>query len=280
MKAKADELGAYLGNFRKRWNVETTERDQFREFQSRALYTVMNVLESDLVSRPELSYEYAKIIGRPPDLFTLRLPGQSIDETRVWKVLEDPFLRPSEFMFHLESLFHLSFNGDVLMQLAAGLREDIKTSGAPVVLAHSHDKYIFYRKGARLLDEHVVNEDLEWLSDYPKALAAFENALVQSSNPSKQRETLDSLRVSLENFLRQLLGNRKSLENNKDTLLKWMDDHGTNVETRDMVRQLFQFYCRYQNEHVKHGDGWKPAEVDFILYLTATFIHLLAELGS
>jgi len=69
------------------------------------------------------------------------------------------------------------------------------------------------------------------------------------------------LRVSLENFVRQLLGNRKSLENNKDALLKWMDDHNTNTETRNMMRELFQFYCNYQNNHVKHGDGWKPAEV-------------------
>ena len=83
----------------------------------------------------------------------------------------------------------------------------------------------------------------------------------------------------MENILKQLLGNRKSLEKNKDAVLKWMDDQGTSVETRQMMSQLLHFYCNYQNEHVKHEGSWKPAEVDFILYLTATFIHLLAELG-
>src|SRR5450756_2364737 len=101
------------------------------------------------------------------------------------------------------------------------------------------------------------------------------NRLTQPSN-----EKYWTLRVSLENFVRQLLGNRKSLENNRDGLLKWMDDHHTNTESRQMMRQLVQFYCDYQNNHVKHGDDWKPAEADFILYLTATFVHLLAELNS
>ena len=277
MKARTDELSAYLKGFRKRWDVDATDRQQFQEFQSRALHTVTSMLGSDLVSRPDLSNEYLRIIGRPPDFVAHRL-ARSANDTPVWHVLEYPIVWAWEFVFHLESLFHLSLAAETLEQLATGLRENIEASGAPIVLAHSNGKYIFYRKGARLLDEHVVNTDLEWLSDYPKALAAFKNALVQSSDSAKQREMLDSLRISLENFLRQLLGNRRSLENNKEVLLKWMDDHDTNTETRQMMRQLFQFYCEYQNNHIKHGDGWKPAEVDFILYLTATFINLLVAL--
>ena len=279
MKTGADELSTYLGSFRKRWDVDTTDREQFREFQSRALHTVASVLGSDLVSRSDLTNEYLRIIGQPPDFVAHRL-ARSANDTPIWHVLEYPIVWAWEFVFHLESLFHLSLAAETLEQLATSLRENIEASGAPVVLAHSKGSYIFYPKGVKLLDEHVVNADLEWLSDYPKALTAFKNALVQSSDSAKQREVLDSLRVSLENFVRQLLGNRKSLENNKDALLKWMDDHNTNTETRNMMRELFQFYCNYQNNHVKHGDGWKPAEVDFILYLTATFIHFLAELGS
>jgi hypothetical protein len=277
MKARADELSTYLGSFRRRWNVDMDNDRQFDEFRSRAFHTVSNVLGSELTSQPELSNAYLRVIGQPPRFDTPMLFG--VNDTMVWNALESPD-ELWEFVFCLESLFHLPFEAKTLEQLAAGLKEDVTASSVPVVLARSKGSYLFYPKGAKLLDERVVNADLEWLSDYPSALTAFENALVQSSDSAKQREVLDSLRVSLENFLRQLLGNRKSLENNRENLLRWMDEHGTNTETRQMMRQLFTFYCEYQNNHVKHGDSWKPAEVDFILYLTATLIHLLAELNS
>jgi|SRR5450830_397357 len=276
MKARTDELSTFVKSFQKRWNIDVSNEQRLNEFHNRTLNTVASVLGPELVDDPDLSRDYLRIIAQPPtfdDPFYIN----NASDTPVWKTLQDQN-DESRFMFFLESLFHLQFRAETLEKLAAELREDLKASNMPIVLAHGKGNYIFYPRGAKLLDEQVVNTDLEWLSDYPSALTAFENALVQSSDSTKQREVLDSLRVALENFVRQLLGNRKSLENNKENLLKWMDDHDTNTETRQMMRQLFTFYCEYQNNHVKHGDGWKPAEVDFILYLTATFINLLVEL--
>ena len=247
------------------------------EFRNRALHTVASILGPYIVEDVDLSNSYLKIIGKSPEFNTLFMHNLTL--TPVWSALAGS-RETQELVFYLESLFHLPFRSKTLEQLAAGLKEDITASGVPVVLAHSKGSYIFYPKGVKLLDEHVVNADLEWLSDYPKALTAFKNALVQSSDSAKQREVLDSLRVSLENFIRQLLSNRKSLENNKDGLLKWMDDHHTNTESRQMMRQLVQFYCDYQNNHVKHGDSWKPAEVAFILYETATFVYFLLDLAK
>lgn len=278
MKEGAHELSTYLRGFRKRWNVKTDDEQRFHEFRNRALQTVAAVLGPSLTLVASLSTQYLRIIGQPPNFYSNSLYS-SLNLNVVWNALEEA-KELGGFIFRLESLFHLPFLTKTLEQLAAGFREDIQASGMPIMLTSNHGVFLFYPKGAQLLDEHVVNADLEWMSDYPKALAAFEHALIQSADHDKQREMLDSLRVSLEEFLRQLLGNKKSLEKNQEPLLKWMDSHGTNVETRQMMGSLFHFYGDYQNEHVKHGDGWKPAEIDFILYLTATFIHLLAELGS
>ena len=278
MKEGESELSTFLRGFRKRWNIQTNDEQRFDELHSRVLHTVNSVLGRELSLRPDLSNEYLRITGQPPRFY---VPGgrEDLRTTAAWKAVEGS-KEVGDLVFHLESLFHLSIHTTTLERLAAGLREDIRASGIPIALTSSHGTFLFYRKGAQLLDDHVVNADLEWMFDYPKASAAFENALTHSTDPDKQQEMLNWLRVSLEEFLRQLLGNKKSLENNKDALLKWMDDHGTNTETRNMMRDLFLFYCSYQNNHVKHGDDWKPAEVDFILYLTATFIHLLVELGS
>lgn len=275
-KANRAELGSFVNGFRKRWNVEANDEQRLGEFRNRALHTVASLVGPYLLAYPHWSNDYLKIVGKPPDFDTLFM--NNVTFTPVWHLLENS-TGMQELVFLLEGLFHLPIGDKGLEQLTAGLNEDIAASGVPIVLVHKKGGYLFYRKGVKLLDELVVNADLAWLCDYPDALIAFEKALVQSPDSSKQREMLDSLRVSLENFLRQLLGNKKSLENNKEALLKWMDDHGTNTETRQMVRQLLTFYCDYQNNHVKHGDGWKRAEVDFILYETATFMHLLLDLA-
>jgi hypothetical protein len=266
-----------VNGFRKRWNVEANDEQRLGEFRNRVLHTVASLVGPYLLAYPHWSNDYLKIVGKPPDFDTLFM--NNVTFTPVWHLLENS-TGMQELVFLLEGLFHLPIGDKGLEQLTAGLNEDITASGVPIVLAHNKGYYLFYKKGVKLLDELVVNADLVWLSDYPKALTAFENALIQSSDSAKQREVLDSLRVSLESLLKQLLGNRRSLENNKENLLKWMDERGTNTETRQMMSQLFQSYCNYQNNHVKHDDSWQPVEVDFILYLTATFIHLLAELNS
>jgi hypothetical protein len=207
------------------------------------------------------------------------LGGADFSQSAIFQSLrqEDS---PVEYCHCLDALFHLPLPQADLQSLYDGFASDLRLSSIGIRIASYGGHYGFYPTGVRVLDERVVDADLQWLVSYPKVLAEFEKALTESPDLTKQRGMLDSLRFSLENILKQLLGNRKSLEKNKDAVLKWMDDQGTSVETQQMMSQLLHFYCNYQNEHVKHEGSWKPAEADFILYLTATFIHLLAELGS
>jgi hypothetical protein len=274
-------------SFNSRFDVLESDQERLRQFKNRTLNTIDRILGAKILWNRELEREYLYLLGKPcpttsnsiPAVLALLNNATDFAQSATYRCLDQEGSL-IEYCHCLDGFFHLPLSQADLQGLYDGFAQDLMLSSVPMRITHRGSHYGFYPRGPRVLDENVIDVDMEWLSDYPKALTAFKNALAQSSDSSKQREMLDSLRLSLENCLRQLLGNGKSLEKNKDPLLKWMDDHGTNVETRQMMSQLLHFYCNYQNEHVKHGDGWKPAEVDFILYLTATFIHLLAELSS
>jgi hypothetical protein len=273
-------------SFNARFGITESNEERFRQFKNRTLDTVDRILGEKILSSRQLEREYLHFLGKPCPTTTTGpafknamavFSGADFAQSVIYRSL-DQENSLVEYCHCLDAFFHLRLPQTDLQALFDGFASDLKLSSIPVRMARYGEHYGFYQARLRVLDERVVDADLTWLCDYPKALTAFENALAQSSDPAKQREMLDSSRISLENLVRQLLGNRRNLENNKEALLKWMDNHGTNTETRQMMRQLFQFYCEYQNNHVKHGDGWKPAEVNFTFYLTATFIHLLLGL--
>jgi len=140
---------------------------------------------------------------------------------------------------------------------------------------------LLYPAGAKLLDEAVVNEVLLWLENYPASLKPFEQALAlyQSKIPDQQRELLDNLRLALEKLLQTVLGNRKSLENQKEILSPWLRNLGVHQQVINMYLQLlFGSYRIYQNEAVKHDDASSIIEVEFMIYLTGTFMRLLTQL--
>lgn len=283
-------------SFDVRFGIIESEKDKekrrFYQFKNRTLDTIDRVLGSKILDDQQLERDYLHFLGRRCPT-TMRLgyknlaalidsvnrPDRSFDQTWIYQSLNDENSLV-EYCRCLDGFFSLPLSEAELRGLYGGFTQDLAASSIPVRIAHRGDYYAFYPRGPRVLDENVIDDDLEWLSDYKTAIGPFRKALTQYSDPTRQHDALDSLRRSMENFLRQLLGNGNALEDNKTVLIQWMKNHGTNAETQRMMKSLFQGYYDYQNSHVKHGDeGWKPVEVDFILYLTATFIHLLIELS-
>src|ERR1017187_71071 len=82
-------------------------------------------------------------------------------------------------------------------------------------------KATLYPMGARLLDEAVVGSNLIWLVRYPDVLKPFETALklYLAKDPKQYRGMLDSLRFALEQMVRVVLNNQRSLENQKEDFL-------------------------------------------------------------
>ena len=151
-------------------------------------------------------------------------------------------------------------------------------------VAFRKGKVTLYPSGAKLLDQKMVDETLEWLQDYPNVVQHYKKALqiYMEKGKSHYRELLDNLRLTVEQLLRKILGNRKSLENQEGILPQWLKQRGTHQEIVNMFRtMLFNRFAPFQNERVKHNvDQYSDAEVEFLIYLTGIFVRLLIEVSK
>lgn len=122
----------------------------------------------------------------------------------------------------------------------------------------------------------VVTEVRHWLSEFPSARKIYDESLQKRNNGVFTRNALDDLRLSLEDLLRHLLNNNKSLENQVSLVGRFIKDHGGSAELANMFEKLIDYYSKYQNTYIKHDDAVPTAEVDFILEITSSFMkHLI-----
>ena len=152
------------------------------------------------------------------------------------------------------------------------------------------NRITLYPAGAKLLDDKVVNQTLGWLEPHPNVLKLYEKALVSYSKGGKSdyRNLLDDLRLAVEQLLNNILATDKNLENQEKLLLPWLQARGAHQQIINMFRALlFGPYKLYQNNEVKHQNSevkndeqerYAKADVEFMIYLTGTFMRLLLQL--
>ena len=126
-------------------------------------------------------------------------------------------------------------------------------------------------------DKALVKETTHWLSDYPDALKQYESAIEKRESGIYNRNLLDDLRLSLELLLKAVFKNDKSLENQIGYLGEFVKGLGGSVEYRNMFVKLIEYYCKFQNEHVKHNDMVSGVEIDFIVDITSAFMRTIVR---
>jgi hypothetical protein len=138
-----------------------------------------------------------------------------------------------------------------------------------------------YPSGAKVLDEGVVDANLLWLQNYPNILKSFETALTiyLRKDESQYRNLLDNLRFSIEQLLKNVLGNEKSLE--KQDVLPYLASRGLHSHIVGMFHDLlFDGFAKYQNDAVKHGEKYTAQEIEFMIYLTGTFMRFIIQVSK
>ena len=270
---------ARVQNFYKRWNIEYGQEKRVEDFKNRVLSTIDTIITQVFMKSENspLFLKYLRLIG-------IYISGDHLDHmSRNWKErilgskIESANLE--ETIFYLQQLFWLNIAPDVKNRLYESFKEDIELSLLDISLKKTkHGEYLFYPSGAKLLDEGVVNDVLDWLSDYPESCKSFESALKKYQEHKYERNLIDDLRLSLELLLKRILKNKKSLDNQKETLGKYLKEKSTPTEIREMFTRLATCYVDYQNEYAKHNDKVREAEVEFMIYLTGTFMRFLLSL--
>jgi len=128
--------------------------------------------------------------------------------------------------------------------------------------------------------EFDIIEIKHWLSRYPNSLKLYDEAIGQFELNIFQRNLLDNLRLSLELFLKSILNNEKSLENQQKDLGQYIKNNNYSKELNNMFLKLIDYYSKYQNEYIKHNDKVNKNEIEIIFDLTSLFMKFLIKIGE
>jgi len=166
-------------------------------------------------------------------------------------------------------------------EFLATLDEGIKSaiSMSEVDLGIEWRDGVFWRSGAKLLDEELVNEPLRWLAapKYKNVLEPFQKGLRHyleaSRDPKKLSDTITDMYEALEALARIANHNNSTLGANAENFI-------SNLELDPHYAKMLKDYCEYahQYRHAAKQDQEritpKPQEVEAFIYATGLFIRL------
>lgn len=127
-------------------------------------------------------------------------------------------------------------------------------------------------KEVKELDVPLVEEARHWLHAYPSALTLFDQAKLKYDAGIFQRNLIDDLRLALELLVKAVLDSNKSLENQVGPLGAALKERGASPQFTNMFQKVVDYYCKYQNDHVKHDDKLPEQEIEFLFEMTASFM--------
>lgn len=145
----------------------------------------------------------------------------------------------------------------------------------PCEVKSDKDGYFVFPKGAKELDDALVSQPFEWLSDYPNARKTYEIALRQYSEGTYIRDVADNLRKTLEAFLQEFLGNEKNLETNKNEICKYLGRQDVDPGIAGLFQSLINAYKNINDRLVKHNDRLDKKLLEFLLYQTGVLIRMV-----
>ena len=268
-----------IKNFYKRWNVEFNENEVWNNFKKRFLNSFTNQLEWKVLHNEEIEKEFLEYVGEHHKKDTSALDLIGFDKKLSENYVYQYFYEQTDFkLFFLgvQALFSIdSISNSIKEKLSEDLKQIIGLTGIQIEIKKIKNDIILYPKGAKILDEKLVNDALDWLSEYPPIYEKYKLALSYVDNKAKERIVLDNLRFSFEQLLREKLNNRKSLENQKEELGKFIKSEIQSNEISNLFWKVYDFYLKYQNENVKHSDNINKNEVEFMLYQTGILIRFI-----
>jgi hypothetical protein len=141
------------------------------------------------------------------------------------------------------------------------------------------NKYNYLDKEEPILDFEVIESTKHWLSNYPKSLENYENAIKQYTEKKYTRNILDNIRLSLELLVKAIFANDRSLEHQdfSKLFLRGLKEDGVSQEVRNMIHKLIDYLSKYQNTYVKHDDNIDKSEVEVVIELTSTIMKFLVR---
>lgn len=140
----------------------------------------------------------------------------------------------------------------------------------------------FWPRGAKLLDEQLVNDPLEWLrtDGHSTVVEPFEKALRHfsevKSRPQGLPDVITNAYMALEALVKIVLGNDRDLSQNREKFVH-------EIKGTEFHKNILKEYVGYGCNHRHAADPKSPrsqpsnSEAEFFLYFTGAVIRLAKE---
>jgi hypothetical protein len=272
-----------IHRFNQRWNIPVAEGDptsEFMKFKVRIL-NFMSDIDSHL-SEASISV-FCRFIGIPEQWnrnkfddhrWSNNVKNQLINENN-----EIEFYKLLEIIFSLDISTSCGYGGQINYSkdiLYYKLQQSLEFSNVNLAVAKlKGGEIIFYPKGEEILDDQLVNKVLDFLDEASNSHFIEALSFYQSKKYVKSAE---SLRRTLEEYLRLKLANKKGLAENKNELSKKLKTDSVDSQIRNTIVSILGYLDQYFNENSKHNDGdLNGIENEFLIYQTGLLLRYINQ---
>lgn len=132
---------------------------------------------------------------------------------------------------------------------------------------------VFFPRGAKILDDALIVESLEWLKRFPEECEDFRRALEHLASENFADVSGCCYRV-VEGLARKLLVNDRNLDQNKADLLR-------KVKLSQEWKALLDSYIKFAHQNGRHASPSRHAlgrnEIEAFVYMTGVFSRLIVK---
>lgn len=235
-----------LQDFNKRWSVidDSSYEEEFRKFKTRVINIFSDV--DSHVSEESIA-QFCQILGIKENWKYQPYGDQKWSENIINALIgeneEKKFYRLLQIISYLpiQTLsgyrpYSIEYSREKVFNQ---LFEAIELSNVNLSMTVKDDEIIFHPRGEKELDKILVDEVLSFLN--LESQKHFIDALNNYQNFSQKNaiKSVESLRRSLEEFLRHKLNNQHGLDKNIQELQKRLKNGGRDPIVRNVIFQIF-----------------------------------------
>lgn len=268
--------------FNDRWNLKEIKQENFQKAKIRCLMVLENTFNSILYdARKKVIYlcsiKVSTVLGE-------NLQDDScgfFENSKIYNYINRLDADKSKndyhyFMLIIEVILNCDVRGYINKDsLAKDIVEAFELSYIKASICKNEGKYRIYPSDIEFLDTPLVLDVLSWLNEYPDVRNTYEKAIIKERKTENYRYIIDDLRLSVELFFKKTFNNEKSLENQDSNIGKYFLDNNVATQISNMYMKLLDYYEKYNNNNVKHNENIAAVEIDYMIYLTGSFMRFI-----
>lgn len=261
-----------LKRFNKRFGIEESLGEEQTRFVQRINQTIFKNIQKE--------HEYKKVfrtvcywLGENADdrisAHNRYNYGLEILVPTLRTLTNDDFLQTLKIL----GLLYQYFNKEPGRQREISELVEVALSNTTMDLEVTWKDGMFYPSGAKILDKKLTEDPIDWLDEFPDEKKDFENAL---SHYMKKNygDVVSNCYLVIEGLARKILNNKKTLDNNREELLK-------KLKLSQSWKSLLNNYMNYANEFKRHASDERHSinrqEVEVFLYFTGLLARLIIQ---